>query len=70
MDRSVVQLARSGDLWTTEITDISCSTAGLHFIIARNSSGEEKYPLVIRVKPTLDLSSVTECAADDGLVPK
>ena len=69
MDRSVIQLARSGDRWTTEITDISSSTAGLHFIIARNSSGEEKYPLVIRVKPRLDLSSVTECAADDGLVP-
>ena len=68
MDRSVIQLARSGDCWTTEITDISCHTAGLHFIIARNSNGEEKYPLVIRVRPRLDLSSVTECAADDGSV--
>ena len=70
MDRSVIQLAKSGDSWTTEISDIGCTTAGLHFIIARNSNGEEKYPLVIRVRPRLDLSSVTECAADDGSVPR
>ena len=66
MDRSVIQLTRSGDSWATEIRDIGCDTAGLHFIIARNSNGEEKYPLVITVRPRLDLSSVTECALDDG----
>ena len=68
MDRSLIQLVRSGDSWTTEIRDISTSTAGLHFIIARNSNGEEKYPLVIRVRPRVDLSAVTECALDDGSV--
>ena len=68
MDRSVIQLARSGDSWATEMTDISLHSAGLHFIIARNSNGEEKYPLVITVRPRLDLTSVTECALDDGSV--
>ena len=68
MDRSVIQLTKSGDSWATEIRDISCDTAGLHFIIARNSNGEEKYPLVITVRPTTDLASVTDCALDDGSV--
>ena len=66
MDRSVIQLARSGDIWTTEMTDISCHAAGLHFIIARNSNGEEKYPLVITVRPRLDLTAVQECSIEDG----
>ena len=66
VDRSVVQLSRSGDSWSTVLTDLSLSSHGLHFIIARNSQGEEKYPLVITVRPRLDLTAVQECSIEDG----
>ena len=66
VDRSVVQLSRSGDSWTTVLADLSLSSHGLHFIIARNSQGEEKYPLVITVRPRLDLTAVQECSIEDG----
>ena len=43
--------------------------AGLYFLTARNSSCEEKYPLVLTVTTSPALDAVTDCALEDGSGP-
>ena len=67
IDASVIKFSKvSGNTWSATISDISTESSGLYFITARNSSSEEKYPLVIKVKSNVDLTQVTECALDEG----
>ena len=67
IDGSIIKFNKvSGNTWSAAISDISTDSSGLYFITARNSSSEEKYPLIIKVKTNIDLTEVTECALDDG----
>ena len=67
MDKGLVQFTRvSGDTWRTTLRDVSCDDSGLYFITARNNQTEEKYPVILKIKPIIDLTSVTECSIEDG----
>jgi len=68
VDSSLIKFSKvSGNTWSAGITDISLDSSGLYFLTARNSTSEEKYPLIIKVISKLDLTEVTECALDDGI---
>merc|ERR1711892_1245807 len=67
IDTSIIKFSKvSGNTWSALLSDISTESSGLYFITARNSSTEEKYPVVIKVKSNVDLAEVTDCALDDG----
>ena len=67
IDGSILKFSKvSGNTWSATMSDISTESSGLYFITARNSSSEDKYPIIIKVKSNIDLTEVTECALDDG----
>ena len=47
--------------------DLAPEQAGLYFLTARNSSTEEKYPVLLQVATRPSLDAVTECGFEDGL---
>ena len=66
-DKDQVQLTRSSDgLWRTVLRDASKEVTGLYILTARNSQGEEKYPVILTVLPSVDLTHVTDCELEDG----
>ena len=66
-DKEVVQFSRGSDgLWRAVMTDAAPEVSGLYIITARNSQGEEKYPVILTVLPKIDLTHVTNCQLEDG----
>lgn len=48
------------------MSDVSSEKSGLYFLTARNNQAEEKYPVVLKIRPNLDLNSVTDCGIENG----
>lgn len=48
------------------MTDAAPEVSGLYIITARNSQGEEKYPVILTVLPNVNLTHVTDCQLEDG----
>ena len=68
IDRGVLSLTKgSNDTWTLVMKDLAPEQAGLYFLTARNSSTEEKYPVLLQVTTLPSLDAVTECGFEDGL---
>ena len=66
MDKSVISLSKSGTTFKTTINSFGPEDSGVYFLTARNGQAEEKYPVIINIRPSLQLTEVTECAVDDG----
>ena len=67
VDRDLRQFSKtSGDHWKLVLTDVSAELSGLYFITARNNQCEEKYPVILNIAPSIDLSNVTDCATENG----
>ena len=56
----------SGSSWSLTVKDVNSEFGGLYFLTARNSSSEEKYPVVIKVKSLVELVEITDCSIDGG----
>ena len=66
-DKDVVQFSRGSDgLWRALMSDAALEASGLYILTARNSQGEEKYPVILTVLPNIDLTHVTDCELEDG----
>ena len=50
------------------MNNVSSDASGLYFLTARNNQTEEKYPIILKIRPSFDLTAVTECALEEGLV--
>ena len=66
-DKDLVQFSRGSDgVWRTLMTDSALEASGLYILTAKNSQGEEKYPVILTVLPNIDLTHVTDCELEDG----
>ena len=67
VDRDLVQFSRGSDgLWKAVMTDVAREVSGLYIVTARNPQGEDKYPVILTVRPIIELINVTDCALEDG----